>query len=178
MARPDRRTSRARDGAYDLLGIYLNDHLLGSTGGLELLGRLARAHRGTPDGAVLARLEAEVNADRDALREIMRGLGVRERRYKLVAAWVAEKAGRLKANGYLVRRSPLSSVVELEAMMLGVCGKAALWRALLERAGDDARLDAAELAALSERAERQAAELETLRVKCAALAFGRPAVPT
>ena len=173
MARPDRRTSRARDGAYDLLGIYLNDHLLESTGGLELLGRLVRAHRGTPDGAVLARLEAEVNADRDALREIMRGLGVRERRYKLVAAWVAEKAGRLKANGYLVRRSPLSGVLELEAMMLGVGGKAALWRVLLELAEQYPRLDRARVADLLDRAERQSAELEALRAGHAAAAFRR-----
>ena len=178
MAMPGRRASRGSDGGSDLLSIYLNDHFAGSMGGIELLRRLVSGHRGTPDGAVLARLEAEVNADREALRKVMRDLGVRERRYKLVAAWAAEKAGRLKANGYLVRRSPLSSVVELEAMMLGVCGKAALWRALLERAGDDARLDAAELAALAERAQRQAAELEKLRVKHAVIAFGRPALPT
>ena len=161
MAVPGRRASRGSDSGSDLLDIYLNDHFAGSTVGIELLRRLASAHRGTPDGSVLAHLEAEVNADRDALREIMRELGVQERRYKLVAAWAAEKAGRLKTNGYLVRRSPLSSVVELEAMMLGVRGKAALWRILLERAADDARLDAA--------------ELEQLRVKRAVIAFGRPA---
>ena len=123
MAMPGRRASRGSERGSDLLGIYLNDHFAGSTGGIELLRRLVSGHRGTPDGAVLARLEAEVNADRDALRTIMRDLGVRERRYKLVAAWAAEKAGRLKANGYLVRRSPLSSVVELEAMMLVYAGK-------------------------------------------------------
>jgi hypothetical protein len=99
---------------------------------------------------------------------------VRETRAKLAAAWVAEKAGRLKANGYLLRRSPLSDLVELEAMMLGVRGKAALWRVLLELAREDPRLDATELSALSERAKRQAGELETLRVTAASAAF-RPA---
>jgi hypothetical protein len=175
MAGWSRYASRWGRRGSDLLGIYLNDHLAGSTGGLELLRRLTSAHPGTPEGAALGRLEAEVNADREALREIMRRLGAREARAKLAAAWVAEKAGRLKANGYLVRRSPLSDVVELEAMMLGVRGKAALWRVLLDLARDDPRLDAIELAALSERAERQAAELETLRVTHASTAFRRRA---
>ena len=161
-----------------LLGIYLNDHLAGSTGGLELMRRVAGAHRGTPDGAVLAGLAAEVGEDRDALRKIMGTLGVSEQRYKLVAAWAAEKGGRLKANGYLLRRSPLSAVVELEAMMLGVRGKAALWQVLRDLAEDEPRLDAAALGELLKRADRQGAELETLRLKHAALAFGRPAVPT
>lgn len=173
MKVPGRGAGRSERSGYDLLGIYLNDHLAGSTGGLELLGRLADAHRGTPDGAVLARLEGEVEADREALRAIMRGLGVRERRYKLVAVWAAEKAGRLKANGYLVRRSPLSGVLELEAMMLGVGGKAALWRVLLELAEQYPRLDRARVADLLDRAERQSAELEALRAGHAAAAFRR-----
>ena len=168
------RKSTVRSDGTALLGIYLNDHLAGSTAGLELLRRVAGALRGTPDGAVLSRLEAEVSADRESLREIMRRLGVGEQRYKLLAGWVGEKVGRLKANGYLIRRSPLSSVLELEAMMLGVRGKAALWRVLHNLTTQEPRLDAAALEELLARADRQGAELDRLRASHAAAAFARP----
>ena len=176
MAARGPSTSRTGKDGSALLGIYLNDHLAGSTAGLELLRRLVRTHRGTQEGVALGRLEAEVTADRDVLREIMRGLGVDEQRYKLYTAWVAEKAGRLKANGYLLRRSPLSGVVELETMMLGVRGKAAMWRVLREHASDEPRLDAARLEELLGRADRQADELDELRLGRAAAAFRRRGV--
>ena len=40
----------------------------------------------------------------------------------MVAGWVAEKAGRLKLNGSLLTYSPLSRLVELEGLSLGVEG--------------------------------------------------------
>ena len=57
-------------------------------------------------------------------------LGLPVRHYKLSAAWAAEKAARLKLNGRLLSRSPLSSLEELEMLRLGVEGKAAGWRTL------------------------------------------------
>jgi hypothetical protein len=42
-----------RRSGHDLLGIYLNDHLAGATGGLELARRVAGSHRGpAADGAL------------------------------------------------------------------------------------------------------------------------------
>jgi hypothetical protein len=75
---------------------------------------------------------------------------------------VAEKAGRLKLNGSLLSRSPLSDLVELEGLALGVQGKLAGWRLL--KALDDPRLDGTELDRLIARAEDQAERLETLRL--------------
>jgi hypothetical protein len=43
---------------------------------------------------------------------------------------IAERVGRLKSNGRIVRRSPLSSLLELEMLRLAVEGKAACWRTL------------------------------------------------
>ncbi len=162
----------AREAGLDrLAGIYLNDHLAGASGGLELFRRAARSHRGTPAGEVLQRLTAEVAADRDSLLSTMRALGLPVRRYKIVAGWTAEKAGRLKLNGRLLRRSPLSSLVELEALRLGVEGKASGWSLLLEATAADERLDARELERLRERARRQSAELESLRLAAGAPLF-------
>ncbi|MGI8627945.1 MAG: hypothetical protein ACR2J5_15470 [Geodermatophilaceae bacterium] len=150
-----------------LLGIYLNDHLAGATAGVSLIERTAAAQAGTPAGPPLAKLAKEIAEDREALVEIMSALGVGIARYKLAGAWVAERAGRLKLNGRLLERSPLSSLVELEGMKLGVEGKAALWRSLRALADDDARLDISRLEGLIARAKAQSKTLEKLRLAAA-----------
>ena len=69
---------------------------------------------------------------------------------------VAERVGRLKLNGRLFERSPLSSVIELETLVVGVRGKEALWMAL-QRA--NVGLEDVDLDALAESARAQGAEL-------------------
>jgi hypothetical protein len=158
----------AADGSRtELIGIYLNDHLAGATAGTELAHRIARTHDEVADRATLQRLAGEINADRRALLEIMALLGVPVRHYKTAAAWLGERAGRLKFNGRLRTRSPLSSLEELELLRLGVEGKAAGWRTLRELAGADPRLSEAWLDELLTRARAQADLLEDLRVRAA-----------
>ncbi|MGO8886028.1 MAG: hypothetical protein ACLPUO_28080 [Streptosporangiaceae bacterium] len=169
--------ARAGRSGHDLLGIYLNDHLAGATGGTELARRVARAVR---DPAVRERLTgfaAEVAQDRAALLEIMATLGVPVRSYKVRAAWLGEKAGRLKFNGRLLTRSPLSSLEELEMMRLGVEGKAAGWRTLRAAADHDHRLDSARLDELIARARRQSDLLESLRIRAAQQVIAGPDGP-
>jgi hypothetical protein len=155
-----------------LLGIYLNDHLAGAVIGSNLARRLAASERGSADAEVLERLALEVEADRQALVDMVRSLEVPIRHYKSWAAWTAERVGRLKLNGRLLTRSPLSRVLELEAMRLGVEGKAAGWRTLRSLATTDDRLDVERLDELNDRAWRQVDELEQLRVRAAIEAFG------
>jgi hypothetical protein len=162
-------TGRSEPG---LLGIYLNDHLAGATGGAELARRAARAHGGEQADA-LHRLAAEIAQDRAALLGFMAALGVPVRGYKVWAAWAGEKAARMKFNGHVLSRSPLSSLEELEMMRLGVEGKAAGWRTLRVLAETDARLDAGRLDELISRARRQADLLEELRVSAANQVIGR-----
>jgi len=154
-----------------LLAIYLNDHLAGATGGVSLIERTAEAHRGTPAGPPLTKLAVEIAKDRAALLDVMAELDVEVQQYKLAAAWVVERAGRLKLNGHLLSRSPLSSVVELEGLKLGVEGKTALWRSLRSLADDDPRLDATRLDELIARAQEQGRTLEELRIAAVAAAF-------
>jgi hypothetical protein len=164
-------TDTTRAG-HDLLGIYLNDHLAGATGGAELARRAAGSH-GAEQTGTLRRFAAEVAQDRAALLEFMAALGVPVRGYKVWAAWAGEKAARLKFNGHLLSRSPLSSLEELEVMRLGVEGKAAGWRTLRNLAQTDTRLDAGRLDELISRARRQADLLEELRVRAADQVIGR-----
>ena len=159
-----------------MLGIYLNDHLAGATAGTELAHRMARSHGTGEDRGPLRRLAAEIAQDRATLLDIMATLGIRVRRYKAGAAWIGEKAGRLKFNGRLLARSPLSNLEELELLRLGVEGKAAGWRTLRALADTDTRLDRARLDELISRASRQADLLEDLRVAAAGqVIMARPA---
>jgi hypothetical protein len=150
-----------------LLGIYLNDHLAGATAGVELAHRMAKSHTGPGSDGALQRLTAEIAQDRSSLLRIMAALGVPTRAYKVYAGWIGEKAGRLKFNGHLRSRSPLSNLEELEMLRLGVEGKAAGWRTLRVLADSDQRLDATRLDDLLSRARRQADLLEELRVRAA-----------
>ena len=165
-------TSVSTTARQTLLGIYLNDHLAGATGGLELVRRSAAAHRGSPAGATLSRLAAEIEQDRESLQEVMVSLRVPVRHYKVYSAWAAEKVGRLKLNGRLLERSPLSSLIELEALRLGVEGKVSLWRTLREVAASEPRLDVAYLDRLLDRATDQVGTLESLRLQASAEVFG------
>ncbi|MFD9371777.1 hypothetical protein ACFWA6_29345 [Streptomyces sp. NPDC060020] len=153
------------------LTVYLNDHLTGSGAGVRLAGRLAKRHRHMAAGPDLARIADQVEEDQQSLRGIMRDLGVPVRRVHEVVGRIGETAGRLKPNGRLVRRSPLSDVVELEMMLLGVEGKAACWRALRELAATDDRLDAPDLDRLLARADTQVRTLDGLRRRRAAEVF-------
>jgi hypothetical protein len=153
------------------LDIYLQDHYAGSTGGLEMAKRTAKANEGTEFGGPLARIAAEIDEDRDALKRLMARCDVNPAQIKATLAWGAEKAGRLKPNGQLRGYSPLGRMVEIEALITGVSGKLSLWNALLQVAPGDARLDAVILADLVARAEDQLGRLHDLRDRAAVLAF-------
>jgi hypothetical protein len=152
----------ADDGAR-FLGIYLNDHLAGSTTAIEMVRRASEQYKGTPLGDFFAAIGVEIERDRDTLKAVMAANGVEVQRYKLAAAWVAEKAARLKFNGALVRRSPLTPLVELETLAVGVHGKESLWRALRANAPDDAA--GARFDELIERARSQREDIEQQRLE-------------
>jgi hypothetical protein len=155
-----------------LLATYLNDHLAGATAGRELARRAAGSNRDSSYGPFLEQLAAELEEDRESLLAIMHALDIGVDQIKVLGGWGAEKLGRFKLNGRLVGYSPLSRVIELEALALGVTGKLALWRALEDLAAEHPDLVSFDLRGLIERAKRQRDELEVLRREAAAEAFG------
>jgi hypothetical protein len=154
------------------LSIYLNDHLAGATIGVELARRTRGRNRGTALGSYLERLASEIESDRETLVRLMAELGIRRDRLKTCGAWTAEKLGRLKLNGQLTGYSPLSPLLELESLYLGITGKRELWRGLQRTLGND--LPGFEFNELVRRAERQAAEVEEHRLKVAEAALIAP----
>jgi hypothetical protein len=158
-----------------MLAVYLNDHLAGATVGRELAARTLGSNRGTDLEPVLEHLLREIEEDREALRDVMRRVGAGKDLVKQLGAWAGEKVGRAKLNGSLLSYSPLSRLVELEALALGVDGKLSMWRNLRAIAPGDPRLDGVELDRLIDRAVAQSETLAAERLRAAQAAFGAPA---
>ena len=154
-----------------LLSVYLSDHRAGSSGGLALVARARRSNEGSELGTYLRTLETELIDERAQLEVIAASLGVRLGRWKTVIGRVAVEMGRLKPNGRLVGYSPLSRVLELEALIAGVTTKKRLWRSLLVAAPTDAIVDATELDRLTAQADEQLEHLMAHHREAAALAF-------
>ena len=133
-------------GFGDPLSGYLNDHLAGSTVGLNLARRVAPG------------MAAEIEEDRETLLAVMERLSVGPDRIRVVAGWGAEKA---------LRYSPVGRLQELEALALGVEGKLALWRTLRHVRGDDPRLAGIDFDELVGRAQSQRRRLERRRLRAA-----------
>ena len=159
--------------SHKLRGIYLNDHFAGSVAGVELARRAAGSNEGTELGDFLAGLAAEIEEDRETLSGVMGALGVSADPVKRSLAWGAEKVGRLKPNGQLLGYSPLSRLVELEGLRIGITGKQALWDSMA--ATPIPELAEFDFEALSDRAARQLADLEPHRLAAAAEAFAEKA---
>jgi nucleoside-diphosphate-sugar epimerase len=137
-----------------LFGLYLSEHFTGSTVGLERMERMTRAYRDTPFHAELAEVTEQLRGERELYRDLLDRLDVPRRRYRQVAAWAGEKAGRLKLNGRVVEESPMTAVLEGELMRAAVLGKIGGWQTLREHA-DQIGLDPEQLDELIVQARQQ-----------------------
>src|SRR4051812_38886863 len=144
----------------DLLPIYLNDHLAGSTAGSELAKRAASANEGTEYGPFLEDLAGQIEADKAQLEDVMKRLAVKTDALKVGAFWLGEKLGRLKLNGRLLEYSPLSRVIELEGLVAGSTARLSLWRTLAAAAPDEPRIADIDFVHLVQRVEEQIAGLK------------------
>jgi hypothetical protein len=154
-----------------LLRIYMDDQLA-----LGVLWReiARRAHKSAGDGAegaALGDVATAIAEDVVTFKQIMRRLGFGTRTPKNALAVVAERVGRLKLNGHLVSRSPLSRFEELDFLVMGIDGKVVLWQNLRDGAGLGQRLPDVDFDGLIERARRQRAELEPFHAQAAQAAL-------
>jgi uncharacterized protein with NAD-binding domain and iron-sulfur cluster len=93
-------------------------------------------------------------------------------RTKEALTWLAATVGGLKLNGHVVTYSPLSRVVEIEALSAAVTAKLRLWMTLADMSRATARFDDELIARLQERAHAQLDALATMHRSATALAFG------
>ena len=153
-----------------LLHIYVNDHLAAATAGRELTKRCLSNNSGTPLGEFLRGFLAEITEDRSTVESVLQSTGGKRDRFKPIAGWIAEKAGRLKLNGQIRGYSDLSRVLELEGLCAGVEAKKAMWLAFDHL--QDSRLSRLDFESLARRATKQRAGLEKFRIDAARRAFG------
>jgi Domain of unknown function (DUF1990) len=142
-----------------LLALYLRDHhaLLVAMG--ELAHRMSSPGRPDDQHAFAGELGRSAAADRAAVEELLGRLDSAPSRMRHAAAWSAEKLGRLKLNGRILRPSPLAAVTELEGCRFLIEGNRALWSGLAHLAVGPP--DAADRA---RRAERLLEVAERLRL--------------
>jgi hypothetical protein len=145
-----------------LLAIYLQDHHAAGVAGARVAKRAALAIEHRADGH-LTRVASEISQDLIALEGFMRQLGVGPDRVKDTFSRIAERLGRSKLNGRLLRRSPLSDLLELETLVVGITGKQALWVSLREVLPAQTE----ELDQLLKRAAQQKRLVENARVEAA-----------
>jgi hypothetical protein len=163
MAMTNQADRTANPPSGRLVAIYLRHHAAASKGGLGLFQRAARQQTSPEARRELPQLAAEVAEDRTVLLGFLDILGLPRPRFgERLVSW-GEKLGRLKPNGTVIRRSPLSDIVELEAMNVGVQAKSLGWLTLRRMAETDHRLDVAQLDDLVRRATDQQERIEDLR---------------
>ena len=146
---------------------YLQDHLAGATGGLELLEHLVAHSADADERSALQDLHREITADRDALSGLLIAIEGHRCAARNAAAWVAEKASRLKLLLAGPKTGGLGRLEGLEMLAIGIEGKRALWDALLAVAPFGVELRTVDLVELAERADDQRRRVEALRLKAA-----------
>ena len=145
---------------------YLNDHLAGSVGAIELVERAIEENAGTLLARRLEEILKKIRKDQAVLQDLIERLGSKENRLKKAGAWLAEKAGRVKLGG-TGEPGELARLELLEALAMGIHGKRALWRALRVVALRYPVLQGVDLDLLERRAVEQHDRVEEWRLEAA-----------
>jgi len=145
---------------------YLNDHLAGSVAALELLDHLLGQDIGAAE-QTLTHVRNEVEQDQKTLQQLMQSVGGKESRVRQAAAWLSEKLARAKLRLDDPGGGELHLLEALEALALGIQGKAALWRALGAAATHRPELEQLDFNALEKRAVGQLERVDRLRLQAA-----------
>jgi hypothetical protein len=148
------------------LDTYLNDHLAGAVAALELIEHRQEDYKNEPLGEFFNRLGADIDADKEVLRELMRSLGIKESTVRQTGAWAAEKVARARLS---IAGDESGLVLALEGLSMGIFGKRMLWRSLASANIPNA--SKWDFVQLQRRAEDQIELVEAERMKAAQRAF-------
>ena len=153
------------------LTIYLNDHLAGSVGALELIDHLIETYSEKPLGKFFKDLRNEIDADQSSLKDLIEKLGEKESPVRQAGAWVAEKFSRSKIRLSDSEEGKMGLLHALESLTLGITGKRGLWTALSATADHLPRLRELDYARLERRAVEQFDRVEAKRLEIATEVF-------
>lgn len=161
--------------ANENLATYLNDHLAGAQGAIDLLESLEKSYQGTEVGGFVTILKSEIDSDRQELKALVLRLKLEESAVRKVSGWLAEKLGELKLF-FDSQDGDFPLFEAFEALSVGIEGKRLLWRALSATEHEVAGLRGPDYERLIERAEDQRKRVEDERLKTAKKAFTEEAL--
>jgi len=153
------------------LASYLNDHLAGSVGALELLDDLMGTYKGKPLERFFRDLRNEIDADQETLKELIAKLGKKESAVRKAGAWIVEKLSRAKIQLSDSCEGEMGLFLALEGLALGITGKRSLWRALATASETTPRLRGPDYPTLEKRAVEQHDRVEAKRLAVAREVF-------
>ncbi|MBK1880940.1 hypothetical protein JIN85_00855 [Luteolibacter pohnpeiensis] len=144
---------------------YLNDHLAGATGALQLLEDLANRKNAPDDTSFYRNLRLQVKSDFDQLTRLLKTLNMSQNRLAQASGDLSMKVGRLKMMWDGLNPPELGFMEALEMLELGICGKKLLWVALQEIQPHCPAIADVDFSSLIESANTQREELEIRRLK-------------
>jgi hypothetical protein len=153
------------------LSSYLNDHLAGSVGALELLDRLIDTYKEKPLEQFFSDLRNEIDADQETLKELIASLGEEESTVRKAGAWVMEKFSRGKIQLDGDEEEQMGLFLALEGLALGIHGKRSLWRALAAVSETIPQLRNRDYGELEKRAVEQHDQVDAKRLEVAREVF-------
>jgi len=154
----------------DPLGSYLNDHVAGAAHPIDLVEFMRDRYEGEEIGQFAAWLLAEIESDREVLRELTEHWGGRVSKVKELAGLLGEKVNRLNCGMTLKMVWACSkhwNFWRLEFTESWNCGARWLWWQPA-----NPRLSGIDFEHLANRAEKQRAEVERRRLQVAQFIFG------
>lgn len=154
------------------LAIYLNDHLAGAVGALEMIAHVGDVHAHLVDAGVLGEIEKDIEEDHAVLEQLMERLSISRSHTRRAVGWLAERVARLKMAADDPTDGAFRAFESLEIISLGVEGKISLWTALTAAAGTNPILSGLDYPRLIERARTQRRKLERLHEQAARDALG------
>lgn len=140
---------------HEIYSNYLNEHYLGSEGGINAFRAAAATWNQTPHENTFKSLCQQVMADRDDLRRIINQLGYHPHPFKNLLTHVVRILGRLNPVNVLRKRRTGMAQIELEVLIGMLRAKLSMWETLLLVSAKDPRLDTELLQDLRRRASEQ-----------------------
>ncbi len=153
------------------LTTYLADHAAASVAMIELAKRSRENNKKTELGDFLGGVVAMLEKEHHELERMIEEMDSSDSTIKNIAAWGAEKLGRLKLNDALLGYSRLSRVVELEGLVAAAEIKIAMWKALKAHAAENREFPDCDIDGFIRQNEKLKEKLEEYHLAAARIAF-------
>jgi len=156
-----------QSGSFDhrLYSAYLNEHLLASEAGVKAFKAAADTWEGTEYRSVFLDLVRQIDDDKRDLVRLMSTLGYRPHPVKQALTLAANALGRINPVNLMRSKKGGMTQLELDVLVGMVTAKKMMWETLTMLSAVDKRLDPAQLADLTRRAEDQIRQIRDVNTE-------------